>query len=508
LAFNVDQPAVSLRRGDVVAAVLTMQCEAESAKDEAPTHAHVMVDDKGLERMLEVELPPEEYYVLLREHLEKKFPNACGQVLDHLVSTEALFHVAIVSGFSFGVPKSQVLQTKVQLLGEVVGRAGREASHEHVESVTKFPAITSVEGLRGFLGLTNWLKDHCRPEYAVGLKACARYLRKGAEFPMDDDAEKGVALIKHLVATHVRLDAIDELAALSGERELQQVADCCKYGWGGSVYQAASGDHRRLNMLGHFSGLLTEAQTLWQVLSQELYAQLQVTRRRRRILGRIPAVCWTDHANVVRTAHKAEAEEKHVRWVAEIESDGSRLKNISGRSAVLGDVPSRSPLGAAEAMTAPIRKFRDFSLEDYLNDYEAEGLQVDGLGGSHSIGAVQLTLGRGAPTTLVQVASATQAPVEVRVGVLPLYGVEEKQQQVQASLWRQLSEAFSADFVSVRRVGCHLLGRDRSRVLLRRCRVEAPRGDFREGLERRAPWRSCFRLAALRGEAGQRSGWL
>ena len=36
--------------------------------------------------------------------------------------------------------------------------------------------------------------------------------------------------------------------------------------------------------------VLTEAQTLWQVLSQELYAQLQVTRRRRRILGRIP-VC-------------------------------------------------------------------------------------------------------------------------------------------------------------------------------------------------------------------------
>ena len=70
-----------------------------------------------------------------------------------------------------------------------MGRAGREATNEHVESVMQFPPVASVEGLRGFLGLTNWLKDHRRPEYAVGLKAVARYLRKGAEFPIDEEAE-------------------------------------------------------------------------------------------------------------------------------------------------------------------------------------------------------------------------------------------------------------------------------------------------------------------------------
>eukprot|EP00969_Alexandrium_andersonii_P145558 6438446-Alexandrium_andersonii.AAC.1 len=64
------------------------------------------------------------------------------------------------------------------------------------------------------------------------------------------------------------------------------------------------------------------------------------------MLGRAPAVCWTDHANVARAASKAEAEEKHIRWVAEVESDGSRLKNLASKSAVLGDVLSRSPVGA------------------------------------------------------------------------------------------------------------------------------------------------------------------
>ena len=128
-----------------------------------------------------MELPPESYYEALRASFARRHPHACARVLGHLVSVEALLHVAIVSGFSSGVPKSQVLQHRARLLGEFVGRAGREATNEHVEIVMMFPPVSSVEGLRGFLGRTNWLKDHCRPEYALGLKAVARCLRKGAE---------------------------------------------------------------------------------------------------------------------------------------------------------------------------------------------------------------------------------------------------------------------------------------------------------------------------------------
>ena len=125
---------------------------------------------------------------------------------------------------------------------------------------------------------------------------------------MDEEGQTGIALLKDLVARHAHLGAIDELAALTGARELHQVADCCKYGGGGTVYQLAA-DMKTLLVLGHFSGLLSDAQTLWQVLSQELCRSRGDAGR---ALGRIPAVCWADHSNVVRTASKAEAEEKHL----------------------------------------------------------------------------------------------------------------------------------------------------------------------------------------------------
>ena len=47
----------------------------------------------------------------------------------------------------------------------------------------------------------------------------------------------------------VLLARLDEVAALSGERPLEQVADASGFGWGGSAYQL-SGDRQRLEMLG------------------------------------------------------------------------------------------------------------------------------------------------------------------------------------------------------------------------------------------------------------------
>ena len=102
--------------------------------------------------------------------------------------------------------------------------------------------------------------------------------------------------------------------------------------------------------------MLTGAQTRWQVLPRELCARLHATRRRKRVLGCIPAVCCTVHNGVARMAACATAEEKHSRCAADIESDTPRLKNLAGKSAVLGDVLSRSPVGAEEAMEAAERR--------------------------------------------------------------------------------------------------------------------------------------------------------
>eukprot|EP00969_Alexandrium_andersonii_P232658 10272218-Alexandrium_andersonii.AAC.1 len=78
----------SLRRGDVIALLAPCRPEAGSlaAQQSAPDQAHVVIviDDLGLERMLELELPLEAYYEALFRDLQSRFPLARPHVVGHL----------------------------------------------------------------------------------------------------------------------------------------------------------------------------------------------------------------------------------------------------------------------------------------------------------------------------------------------------------------------------------------------------------------------------------------
>ena len=147
---------------------------------------------------------------------------------------------------------------------------------------------------------------------------------------------KSQEALQELATQCVRLAVIDEVAATSGERPLKQIADCSGYGWGGTVYQL-SPDHLSLNVLGQYAGLPPQAQCHWHPRRGELYAQRQVSRARRKHLGRLPATCSTDHVHLVTDTLSPEVDSMTILWMADSESDGSRRKHLGGRSAVLAD---------------------------------------------------------------------------------------------------------------------------------------------------------------------------
>ena len=146
---------------------------------------------------------------------------------------------------------------------------------------------------------------------------------------------------QQLACRCIQLAAVYMVGLVSGDRPLEQVADFCPFGWGGTVYQS-SPDGAKLNVLGMYGGSLTLPQSNWHPRRGELYAQRETRREARKHLGRLPAECWTDHSAAVKdSTGEAETDATIIRWVGDIESDGSRLRNLSGRSAVIGDGPSR-----------------------------------------------------------------------------------------------------------------------------------------------------------------------
>ena len=49
-------------------------------------------------------------------------------------------------------------------------------------------------------------------------------------FPLDDKALKAIAIIKDLTCRCIRLNVLDEAAALDNTRPLEMIADCSKLG--------------------------------------------------------------------------------------------------------------------------------------------------------------------------------------------------------------------------------------------------------------------------------------
>ena len=206
------------------------------------------------------------------------------------------------------------------------GRTGLRSTEEHLDAVKHSGEIKNTEGMRRFLGAFGWVRKSFPKEVIVTLPALTAQLKKDAVWPMPPEAAKAKLALQGLACRAVLLAVIDEIAAITRSRPLEQIADGCRHGWGGAVYQL-SPDRRDLNMLGTYSGLLTVAQSQAHPRRLELLSQREVTRARRKHLGRIPANCWTDHAHVITDTRAPEADQTQIRWVCDICEDGSKLLN-------------------------------------------------------------------------------------------------------------------------------------------------------------------------------------
>ncbi len=102
--------------------------------------------------------------------------------------------------------------------------------------------------------------------------------------------------------------------------------------------------------------------------------------------------CWTDHANWTRQGDKVDIDVKHLRWYSEIVADGSEIRSLSGRTAVLGDGISRNPIDRDEVMEQRSRdlqgyagQIRGFNLDQFLSDWEDPGMPVPWTIGDHAL---------------------------------------------------------------------------------------------------------------------------
>jgi hypothetical protein len=118
----------------------------------------------------------------------------------------------------------------------------------------------------------------------------------------------------------IELAVLDEAAAIDGSRPLEQVADSSGLAGGGSNFQMSE-DLSSIKVLLMGGKSLSAAQQAWTPLLLEGFAQLEMKRLQRHVLGSMKSLCWTDHANWTRQQVTPEPDIKVLRWVSEIVAD-------------------------------------------------------------------------------------------------------------------------------------------------------------------------------------------
>jgi hypothetical protein len=319
--------------------------------------------------------------------MKARHPRACPFVVYHLVSWENFADICIVSGYSLAAAKTKLLQTRVLLLGDWCSREGRSPDPDNISLIRDWPPIREETHLRRFLGMTNWLRCHYGAEYAEMIRPLTKYFKKGTDWDKFEDDEavaKAVTQLKTTICAEVLLSVLDDIAAVDGSLPAESIADSSGYAWGGTLVQMTP-DLVGFRVIAHASGTLNPSQQAWPTRTQELYAQLNAKRAWRKIIGPLPTVGWGDHHNVARLLTEADIDVKHLRWLAEIQGDGSDLRSMSGRSAFLKladgpsrDHPERDRLLAERTMDLHRRaeRIRNFSVADYHDDYEDDSIQA------------------------------------------------------------------------------------------------------------------------------------
>ncbi len=219
---------------------------------------HIVEEPGGIRHLVDCEVPTEEYYDALAADMATRHPDATPSVLEHLQALEPFLDTSILSGFSFGVNKAQIVVRQGGLLGHIVGRFGAKPDGERTQAIDEFAPLKEPSHVRQFVGSSNWVRRYLAVTYATAVKILGEYMKPGAVFPEaglgvgDTIGDKAVKAIKLMCRHAIELSVMNEAAAIDGSRPLEQIADACGIAWESTNVQMVSdlSSFRALLMVG------------------------------------------------------------------------------------------------------------------------------------------------------------------------------------------------------------------------------------------------------------------
>jgi hypothetical protein len=258
-----------------------------------------------------------------------------GSFKDHLKHLETVLERLGKADLRVNLNKSEFVAEKMTYLGFQFTKQGIRADPKKIVAVQALAAPTTKKQLRGFLGMTNYLRQHI-PRYSHHSAPLTDLLKgdKKTKFIWNAVSQQGFEKIRELLARSVMLSFPDY------GRKFFLFTDASKYQIGAVVIQK-NDDGTWRTPIAFFSKKMNPAQQKYTVMEQELLSIVESLKCFRTMLLGHLIVVYTDHKNL--TFEKF-ASDRVARWRLYVEEYGPELRYVPGENNIIADAFSRLPM--------------------------------------------------------------------------------------------------------------------------------------------------------------------
>lgn len=222
--------------------------------------------------------------------------------------------------------------TEVEYVGHVMNEHGLSFSKKKKDEVLDFPAPKLMKGLKSFLGLANYFRDHVRDHSSIvkPLHGLVANYDKRKALEWNPEALAAFEMIKTRIANCPTLFFMDANAPVVVQ------TDASDYGIGAYCFQIVDGIEKPTAIM---SKSLTPEQCRWSVPEKEAYAIWYALTKWEHLLRDIHFTLRTDHKNL--TYINMEGSPKVKRWKLDIQEYNCDIVFIAGTDNPIADGFSR-----------------------------------------------------------------------------------------------------------------------------------------------------------------------
>ena len=229
-------------------------------------------------------------------------------------------------------PKKCKLGLKhVQFVGHELSSEGVHWTSEKIKVVLDFPLPKTLTGLRAFLGLANYFRDHVK-NHSVLAEPLQQmvYGPKHRILHFTEEQIEAFNKLKQAIADCPMLWFVDECSPIHLH------TDACDFGIGAYLFQIIDGVERPIYFL---SKALSKLQQRWSTFEKEAYAIYFTLVKLAYLLRDAPFVLHTDHKNL--TFITTDSSAKVLRWKLYLQEHSYEIQYIPGPENVVADAFSR-----------------------------------------------------------------------------------------------------------------------------------------------------------------------